>query len=134
VVAVAYVATGGVGAIASRQKRVGFIRNQVVPLTRGEEVLKVHQLPHSCRLQIRLPTARESPCDWVVPVTRGEEVLNKLPDSCRLQVLPTACESPCVMVAVHVTGQSARGQRPVFLTAQDIRRPELPADVLILVV
>ena len=42
VVAIAYVAAGGVGAIASRQKRVGLIRNQVVPLTRGEEALKIH--------------------------------------------------------------------------------------------
>ena len=76
VVAVAYVAAWGVGAVASRQKRMGLIRDQVVPPTRREEVLKVHQLPHSRRLQMRLPTPRESPCAWVVPVTRGEEVLN----------------------------------------------------------
>ena len=41
VVAVAYVAAGSVGAVASRQKRMGLIRDQVVPLTRGEEVLEL---------------------------------------------------------------------------------------------
>ena len=41
VIAVAYVASGGVGAVASRQKRVRLIRDQVVPPTRGEEVLEI---------------------------------------------------------------------------------------------
>jgi len=42
VIVVAYVTGGVVGAIASRQERVGLIWNQVVPFTRGEEVLEVH--------------------------------------------------------------------------------------------
>src|SRR4029453_3921582 len=47
--------------------------------------------------------------------------------------LPIAPETPYVATAVHVTGQSTRGQGPVFLTAQDIRRPELRVEYLTLV-